>query len=300
MPRLDLDRPAPPRGRRDRICAARREDATGRAGARRRHVARGSPREPAAAMSGIAPISLRVYGCPGRVKSPLVGPPRRCGPRTSRARAAPRPPTAARSWLTYTAPTSWLLQSSRTVSSTCACVVTSSPVVGSSRTIERRAQEECHRQADALLLAAGELVRVAAQELAVAGSRTSASASTMRPVSATSHRCRARHHLLELRPDPERRVERRGGILRDVGDELPARSAHLRRDPAEHLVRRDADRAAGDPRPALCVAEQRERDRRLSRARLADEPDDLAVRDREARCRRRSPGRRRSARRAAP
>ena len=39
--------------------------------------------------------------------------------------------------------------------------------------------------------------------------------------------------------------------------------------------------ARGDPRAALGVTEQRERDRRLARAGLTDEPDDLAALDRE-------------------
>ena len=64
-----------------------------------------------------------------------------------------------------------LAQSSRTVSSTCAWVVTSSPVVGSSRTISRGPQQERHGDADALLLTAGELVRISPQEVAVVGRR---------------------------------------------------------------------------------------------------------------------------------
>ena len=45
--------------------------------------------------------------------------------------------TTARSWLTYSAATSCSVASSRTVDSTCAWVVTSRPVVGSSSTISR-------------------------------------------------------------------------------------------------------------------------------------------------------------------
>ena len=56
-----------------------------------------------AAMSGIAPISLRVYGCAGSAKSAFTGPSSTMRPAYMTSTRWARAATTARSWLTYSA-----------------------------------------------------------------------------------------------------------------------------------------------------------------------------------------------------
>ena len=85
----------------------------------------------------------------------------------------------------------------------------------------------------------------------------------------------------ELRPDLERWVESGGRILRDVRDRASRVLARSSAAEAQHSLAGDANGAGRDPRSPPGMAEQSERDGRLSGAGLADEPDDLAVLDRE-------------------
>ncbi len=90
---------------------------------------------------------------------------------------------------------------------------------------------EGHREADALLLAARELVRVAAQvRRRRRAARTSRIISATRSRSLAAARAEAVHleRLAQLRADPQRRVERGGRILRHVRDDPAAQRAPLR------------------------------------------------------------------------
>ena len=84
---------------------------------------------------GTAASSPRVYGCMGSANSRWVEPSSMTRPAYITATSDTRPPTTARSWLTYTAATPYELHMLRTVLSTCRWVDTSRPVVGSSSTI---------------------------------------------------------------------------------------------------------------------------------------------------------------------
>ena len=86
-------------------------------------------------MSGTAAMRWRVYGWAAPANSSAVGPCSTIRPAYITATRSARLATTARSWVTYRAATPWARHSSRTVASTCACVLTSRPVVGSSSTI---------------------------------------------------------------------------------------------------------------------------------------------------------------------
>ena len=84
-------------------------------------------------------------------------------------------------------------------------MVTSSPVVGSSITIACGLQDRRHGDRHPLLLAARELVRVAAQETGSAGSRTSFIVSRIRVEDRSLPESRRVHleHLAQLAADPQ-------------------------------------------------------------------------------------------------
>src|SRR3954451_12556782 len=146
-----------------------------------------------------------------------------------------------------------------------------------------RPARECHREPDALLLSAGELVRIPREERVVLRQQhlvehLGKSRRAREPRLAPAVRL---EHLFELHADPQSRIERRGGILWDVRNRVPAQRAPLPLGQRQDLAAGDADCAARDLRAATCVPEQREPDRRLARARLADETEHLARVDRE-------------------
>src|SRR3954447_9174346 len=147
-----------------------------------------------------------------------------------------------------------------------------------------RAVGEGHRDRDALLLAARELVRVALEERVVAGQRDLLERLAQpRRLLLAGHRSRVRlEDLRELRPDPQRRVQRRARVLRDVRDGAAWQLAQLAVLHRREVATVDADRAAGHRAAAADVAEQRHPDGRLARARLADEAEHLARVDLEA------------------
>ena len=148
---------------------------------------------------------------------------------------------------------------------------------------QARPARERHREADALLLAARELVRVAPQIGGVVGQRDLAHDLGDARTALLGARAVPVHleRLAQLGADAQRGVERRGRILRDVRDEVAAHAAPRGAGEGEDVDVADADAAGGDRRAAPRVAEQGQADRRLAGARLADEPEHLARRDRE-------------------
>jgi hypothetical protein len=82
--------------------------------------------------------------------------------------------------------------------------------------------------------------------------------------------------LAQLRPHPQRRVERGRRVLRDVGDPRAAQRPEVAGRQLEQIDPVEADLAAADPQPAARVAEQGERHGGLARARLADQAEHLA------------------------
>ena len=137
--------------------------------------------------------------------------------------------------------------------------------------------QERHRQGDALDLATRELVGVALEELVVVGQ-----AHLGQPVArALQPRLRGAdaaqlEQLDDLLADPDARVERRCGVLRDVGDLLAAQLPHLLPGQLEHVAVLDEHLARGDDRAGPGVAEQGRADGGLAGAGLADQTDDLA------------------------
>ena len=151
---------------------------------------------------------------------------------------------------------------------------------------QARPAGEGHRQADALLLAARELVRVAPQVGGVVRQRDlahdlrDAGRALLRPRAEAVHLER----LAQLRADAQGGVERRGRVLRDVRDEAPAhraarrrsRAAGCRRRPRGCCRRRSRRRAAcgraARGRPSSCPSRTRPRGRAPRRARSRTRP----------------------------
>ena len=131
-----------------------------------------------------------------------------------------------------------------------------------------------------LLLSAGELVHEAPLKRPVAGQIDALQHVGHRELPVGTLGVVA-EHLGDLVADAERWVEGGGGILRDVGDELPPRPPKRALRLREQLLVTHGDRPALDlcPRPGVC--EQGEGGRRLAAARLADDPEDLAGPHRE-------------------
>ena len=211
--------------------------------------------------------------------------------------------TTAKSWVTYRAATPWLWQRSRTVSSTWAWVLTSSPVVGSSSTITDGPAGEGHRQADALLLSTGELVRVAAQELRRRRQQHLAhDLGDAGPAGGVRAAEVVRlQHLEQLLLDAQCRVQRAAWVLGHVADELTTGAAQLGHRQPEHREPADLDSPGGDCCALAHVAEHGEADGRLARAGFADQVRAPRRRrwtaTRRRRCRRRCRRRRSASRR---
>jgi hypothetical protein len=148
---------------------------------------------------------------------------------------------------------------------------------------ELRAQNERHGDRHALLLATRELMGEAPQERLV---RRQVDVAQCLADPLGDRRLRRvglveLEELSQLRADSQRRVQRRRRILGHVGDGATAQSAQLRLGEGQDVATVDADGARGDARPAPYVAEERNADRRLARARLPDEPHHLARLDLE-------------------
>ena len=115
---------------------------------------------------GTASTRPRVYGCTGLPSTSCVVPSSMIRPEYITATSVTSWLTTARSWLTYTAATPYERQSARPSRERGAA---STRRARSSARPARSARTagECHRQSNALLLAAGELVRVPAQQVRV-------------------------------------------------------------------------------------------------------------------------------------
>ena len=138
---------------------------------------------------------------------------------------------------------------------------------------------ERHGQGHALLLAAGELVRVAPQELLVARQQHlghhlgDARLALLVALAEVVHL----EDLAQLQADAQRGVERRAGVLRHVADHAAAQLPQLPGAQREHVLVVDGDAAAADLGAAALEVEQRRGGRGLARGRLADEAQDLAL-----------------------
>ena len=141
---------------------------------------------------------------------------------------------------------------------------------------------EGHREPDPLLLAAGELMRVTLEEAAVVGERDLAHhlRDALGVIAAPAAVVRL-EYLHELEADPQRRVQRRGRVLGNVGDDRAPQLAALLLAERQDVVVTQPHRPARDPQAAPGVAEQRQADCGLAGPGLAHEPEDLARRDPE-------------------
>src|SRR5918995_3304606 len=137
---------------------------------------------------------------------------------------------------------------------------------------------EGHRDRHALLLAARELVCIAPQEEFVRGQRHLGErlGDALPTLVLAPSRCVGVEHLGQLGADAQRGIERRAGILRDVGHDAAAQMAQLVIAKSADVSTVDRDSAAADPSPAANVAQKCHANGRLPRARLAHEAEHLA------------------------
>jgi hypothetical protein len=145
----------------------------------------------------------------------------------------------------------------------------------------RRLADGCHGDRDALLLAAGELVRVAPHESTVAAELEACQrgvdefgGSDARPMGA--------QHIGDRVADAHRWVERSARVLRNVRHDLAAEAAKRPRVAPEDGLPADLDAPVADLYARAGVAEQSESERRLAAARLAHDAEDLPWRHVEA------------------
>ena len=148
---------------------------------------------------------------------------------------------------------------------------------------ERRLGDQRHRDHDALLLAARELVRVPAEH-----------ALGIRQVDLGQHPERApaglggadpgvgQRHLHELAAHRHHRVEARRRVLVDHRDAAPADRPQLALVHPREVAPLEEDPASHQPPRRAEVADDGERHRRLAASRLADQPDRLSGVDGQA------------------
>ena len=159
-----------------------------------------------------------------------------------------------------------------------ASTVTSSAVVGSSRIRSAGSRHQRHGDDDALLLAAGELVRDSCRGCAPGSGRRTASTArsacaraVRRAGAGVDHR-----HFHQLAADLHRRVQARHRLLVDHGDLRAADLAQLGVRHGDELAALEAHAAADDPAVLAEVAHHPERHGGLAAAELAHEPERLA------------------------
>ena len=145
-----------------------------------------------------------------------------------------------------------------------------------------RIDAERHRDHDALLHAARELVRVALHDRLRVGDlhllqHRQRAIARLRPARAARG-----EDLGQLLADADRRVQRRAGVLVHHRDDLAAIALQIGAAQAQHVDARDLDRARAHAPVARQVADRRQRGRRLAAAGLADEPVRRAALDAEA------------------
>ena len=145
---------------------------------------------------------------------------------------------------------------------------------------EARVRQERHGDDDALLLAAGELMRIGAHDALGVGQ-----AHGLDHVERSCARLLLRdfvvdqRHFHQLPVDQHGWVERGHRLLVDHRDFRAAKGAQLLAGERGHVAAVEADRAAGDFAGAGQIAHHRERDRRFAAAEFADEPHRLAGHD---------------------
>ena len=185
----------------------------------------------------------------GAAESPRAAPACRDAPAPRRARSAgasstmrPRYITATRSQICrtsrrscamkrYVSPSRCCRSSSRLT--TCACTETSSADTGSSADDERRLERERAREADALPLAAAELVRVLRRRRRVEADELEQLPHARAPLGARADAVND-ERLLDDRADAHARIERRVRILED-DLKMPPRAPQLARRQRAHV-----------------------------------------------------------------
>ena len=144
---------------------------------------------------------------------------------------------------------------------------------------DRRLAHERRRDRDALLLPAGELMRVAPCESGIRGEMHAPErlqhAASSRPTAVLARD--VAHGVAHS----QGRIQCRRRVLRDVRDDTAAMTPCLGLVETGESHACDLDGARDDPAPRTRVPEQRQGERRLPRPRLADEPEDLARPDRD-------------------
>ena len=149
------------------------------------------------------------------------GPPRRRARRTSPAPARTTVATTARSWVMNSSAASRASTPRTMRSSTRACTVTSSAVVGSSQISSAGSLASAMASDHPLALAAGELVRVGAGRVAPGRAGRPGPAARRRAARGLRRSGRGavdQHRLGDLVADPHGRVERGHRLLEDHGD----------------------------------------------------------------------------------
>ena len=141
---------------------------------------------------------------------------------------------------------------------------------------ERRLGRERHRDDDALLHAAGELVRKAGHHGARIGDLHALERMPREVVRGARLLAPDPEDLRHLLADPDRRVQGGAGVLVDHRHRLGAKLPELRLAERERVAAVDAEAAGANAAVAGQVVDDRERRRRLAAARLADEPVGLA------------------------
>ena len=235
------------------------------------------PRPSGRGTAAIERLAVRVE--PARPRAAAVAPVSTIVPRYMTETASATWRTIARSWEMSSSPRPRSRERSTSRFASCACAEASSDASGSSSDDHRRVGRERARDRDPLALAAGELVREPLRRRSTGGRRARRARRTR---SACAPRARPRRSpSRDLRADRPPRVERRVRVLED----------HLQPDEAPRP--RAPRRAASTGSPSKTTLppdgrhepDRRARERRLAAARLADEADDLAALDAEARAR---------------
>ena len=190
--------------------------------------------------------------------------------------------TAMRSTSCACRPMSWPIRiietpsrclTSSSVCATTRCTTTSSALVGSSAMISGGCSGDGHGDADALLHAAAQLVRI--QVVDAAGNPTM-SRSRMRSLSAWPLLLVRLNRVGDLLLDAHHWVERVHGALRNERQLAPAHRAQLLLGHAKDVVPVDQDLAAHDLARRLDHLQDGHGHSRFAAARFADQAEDLA------------------------
>ena len=147
---------------------------------------------------------------------------------------------------------------------------------------ERRVDAECHGDHDALLHAAGELVRVALHDRGRVGDLHLAQHRERALLRLAATRAARREDLRQLLAHADGWIERRARVLVDHRHHVAAIAPQGAAREREHVLARHGDRSRADAAVARQVADRRHGGRRLAAARLAHEAVGAAPLDGEA------------------